>query len=140
VATNGVLIDTGPIVALLSERDQHHSACFEAAKTLRSPLLTCWPVITEAVYLLRDNPFVVAKLFGILRTSRIKLLSLDNNDVERIAALYQKYSDQHLDLADVALMHLAVRENVRTVFTVDFRHFSVFRMQNGNSLEIVPVH
>ena len=51
--TSRVLIDTGPIVALLRRRDSQHSVCDSVAEELPLPAYTCWPVITEAAYLLR---------------------------------------------------------------------------------------
>jgi uncharacterized protein len=139
VANSGVLIDTGPIVALLSERDQYHSACAAAAKLLRGPLLTCWPVITESAFLLQKNPEILSKLFEVLRTSKIKILALDHSDITNISDIFRQYKDQRFDLADVALMHLAIRGNISAVFTIDVRHFAVFRSPQGNSIEIVPV-
>src|SRR5262249_10263468 len=47
------LLDTGPIVAYLKADDTHHAWAVEAMGRLRPPLLTCEPVLAEAVYLLR---------------------------------------------------------------------------------------
>jgi uncharacterized protein len=40
--------DTGPLVAIIRKREKAHRKCVAALKTLRPPLLTCWPVLTEA--------------------------------------------------------------------------------------------
>ena len=48
------LIDTGPIVAMLNQSDPSHAACSAAFQELPAPLLTCWPFVTEAAYILGD--------------------------------------------------------------------------------------
>ena len=47
-----VLIDTGPIVAILCREDAGHEKCVEILRVLEAELITCWPVISEAVFLL----------------------------------------------------------------------------------------
>ena len=48
-----VIVDTGPIVALLNGRDEHHPWARATFDGLQPPLLTCEPVIAEACYLVR---------------------------------------------------------------------------------------
>lgn len=60
------LIDTGPIVASLNARDPNHAACRAAFAKLSPFAYTCWPVITEAVYLLGNySPAVVTRSLNL---------------------------------------------------------------------------
>jgi hypothetical protein len=49
-----------------------------------------------------------------------------------------RYRDARLQLADAALVHLAEREGIRTVFTLDRRDFSIVRLKRNRALKIVP--
>lgn len=51
----GVLVDAGPLVALVDRGDPDHEACVASLKTLRDALITVWPAFTEAMYLLRGS-------------------------------------------------------------------------------------
>src|SRR5215467_9525685 len=48
-----VIVDTGPIVALLNARDEFHEWTRDAMDTMQPPMLTCEAVLTEASYLVR---------------------------------------------------------------------------------------
>ena len=50
-----MLVDAGPLVALLSVHDSHHRRCKAVFRKLRDPMLTVWPVLTEAMHLLRES-------------------------------------------------------------------------------------
>jgi predicted nucleic acid-binding protein len=133
-----MLIDSGPLVALLSERDEHHVACINAAKQLRGPFYTTWPAITEAAHLLKAQADAVQKLLAWIRISEIRLCHLTAEDADGIAEILEQYSDQNFDFADAGLMYLANREGMPRVFTIDYRHFSIYRTKQGKPLSIVP--
>jgi predicted nucleic acid-binding protein len=133
-----VLIDTGPIVAFLSARDAHHRRCADALADLAPPLLTCWPVVTEAAWLLRTRAEAVAKLFDSFDGGLFALLPLDADDLRPIAALLRRYRSTRLPLADAALAHLADREGIRTLFTLDRRDFSILRLKRNRALRLIP--
>lgn len=136
--TERVLIDTSPLVALFSEDDGQHERCCETLKTLPPPLFTCWPVITEAAWLLRTRPVSLRLLFGAFGNGLLSLLPLDAADVATIAAIMRRYEDARLQLADATLAHLADREGIRTVFTTDRRNFSIIRLKRNRSLKLIP--
>ena len=133
-----VLIDTGPIVAILSKDDKHHDHCSDALASLPPPLLTCWPVITEAAWLLRTRPDAVMKMFDGFRGGLFALLPLDSDALPAIAVLMKRYESCTLQFADAALAHLAERENIRTIFTTDRRDFSISRLKRNRMLRIIP--
>lgn len=138
MAANAVLVDTGPLVAVIDSDDAYHEVCREQFSKLNSPLYTCWPVITEAAYLLRAFPAQVRGMLSSCRGNPYEILTLDSDDLAGINRILAKYEDQNFQLADAALMYLAQRESIGTVFTMDHADFSVFRSDHGNALTLLP--
>jgi uncharacterized protein len=138
VKTNRVLVDTGPLVAILVARDANHRRCVAELRRFREPLFTCWPVLTEAAWLLRARPESVLKLLTMPGTDLLRLLSLDDADAPAIRAILRQYRTLRLQLADAALLHLANREEIDCVFTLDVRDFSVLRTQSKKRLRLLP--
>ncbi len=133
-----ILIDTGPIVALFSADDHHFQRCSDALSALTPPLFTCWPVVTEAAWLLRKRPRSLQQLFRSFDEGLFAFLTLDAEDLPAIAALMNRYEDSGLQFADAALTHLAEREKIRTVFTTDRRDFSILRLKHHRMLTLIP--
>lgn len=133
-----VLVDTGPIVAMLSASDEHHEACVEQLHHIRGPLLTCWPVITEAAWLLRSYPLALGRLLSSFNGRLFQLLSLNEADLSGIATILAKYEGLGLQLADASLLHLANRDGIETIFTLDRRDFGVLRLARGKKFRVIP--
>ena len=136
--TGQLLVDTGPIVAILLESDQHHKACVEQLHHVRAPLLTCWPVITEAVWLLRTYPQAIRRLLASFQGRLFEICPLGESDLPAIAAILARYEDLGIQLADAALLHLANREGIELMFTLDRRDFGVLRLAHGKKLRLIP--
>lgn len=136
-----VLVDSGALIAIYNVNDPHHAACVEQLKTLPvGKAYTCWPVVTESAYLLRRHPAQRTKLLQAVAADEFALLPLGGKDLEGIQQVFEKYHDHEVDLADAALVHLAHREGIETVFTLDRRHFSVFRLNDRRPLRLLPDH
>jgi predicted nucleic acid-binding protein len=138
VKRHRILIDTGPIVAILSQSDQHHERCVAELGSLRPPLFTCWPVLTEAQWLLRHDAKGIDGLFRAFSTKLLALLPLDDAALPFLQAFLAQYRRMKPDLADAALMYLAQREGIQTIFTLDRRDFSVYRYGRNRRLKVIP--
>ena len=133
-----ILVDTGPLVAILSRKDTHHQACVDVLHGIAGPLLSCWPVMTEAAWLLRQSPRAIQHLLASMETGFLELLPLAGVEAKNIAALIKKYESMRPQLADAALVHLAGREGIDTIFTLDRRDFSIYRTSRRRSFYILP--
>lgn len=133
-----ILVDTGPLVAILSREDECHAVCVNALRDMPGPLLSCWPVITEAAWLLRKSPRAVQQLLGSIDGGFLELLPLAGAEAEAIAALMKRYEDIRPQLADIALVYLANREKIETIFSLDQRDFSIYRSGRRSPFHILP--
>lgn len=133
-----VLIDTGPIVALIDRGDADHTPCVQQTKQLRGSLLSTWPVITEAMYLLADVPEGQDALLGKVESGDIEIAALTAEDVAPMRQLIRKYQDLPMDFADASVVRVAQRDGLDTVFTLYRTDFQVYRRDRGRPFRIIP--
>ena len=133
-----VLVDAGPLVALLDRGDAHHAECLEAVRRIEDPLVSVWPAFTEAMYLLSFSATAQLALWDMVEIGALALAPLDELDVPRLRALMVKYRDQPMDLADAALVRVAEREKLSRIFTLDRRHFRVYRGSGLGAFSLLP--
>jgi hypothetical protein len=129
-----ILIDAGPLVALISASDRHHAVCRDTFAKLEEAMGTVWPALTEAMYLLRGSRAAQRVLWEMLERGAVSILSLDADDVPRMHKLMEQYHD----LADAALVRVAEREKIRRIFTLDRRDFTVYRPIGIGRFSLLP--
>ena len=133
-----VLVDTGPLVAIMSQADQHHKTCLEALHDLPGPLFSCWPVVTEAAWLLRGSSGAVRQLLDSISAGFLELLPIQSAEASEIGKLMEKYRNIRPQLADAALVYLAERDGFDVIFTLDRREFSVYQAGRKRAFRIIP--
>ncbi len=135
---HGILVDAGPLVALLHRDDNDHEKCVEAIRNLPEPLLTTWMPVTEAMYLLDFSVKAQAALLEMIERGAISVLQVETTDLRTINSLMNKYHDLPMDFADATLVHVANREHIDRIFTLDRRDFSIYRLSSGRVFTIIP--
>lgn len=123
-----ILIDAGPLVALLHRDDQDHARCVSALRSIRTVLVTTWPPLTEAMYLLSFSSKAQDALLEMVERGAVRVLPIEETDIPRVRALIRKYRDLPMDLADATLVRVAEREGIQQVFTLDRRDFTTYRV------------
>jgi len=131
------LIDTGPILALLDRNDPWHGPCVETISRLRLPLMTSAAVLTEVFHLIPDGPRVLEEAWTLIR-SVITVASIADDDLDSVHALMGRYRDRPMDFADATLVHLAHRESLTEIFTIDHDDFETYRIDRRRRFRVVP--
>jgi len=78
-----------------------------------------------------------AELWRWRTAGRLVLHDLSGGEMDRMAALMDKYNDRPMDLADASLVATAERLGMRRIFTLD-SDFHIYRLMNGSALERLP--
>jgi predicted nucleic acid-binding protein len=131
-----VIVDTGPIVALLNSRDEFHDWARTAMDVIEPPMLTCEPVLAEASHLvrkLRGGPQAVLDL-----VARGVLTVPFRVDAELLAlrTLLARYASTPMSLADACLVRMAETRPRAAVLTLD-SNFRVYRRSGRLSIPVI---
>jgi predicted nucleic acid-binding protein len=126
-------------VALVDAGEPDHERCRQALKQLEPPMITTWPVVTEAMYLLGDAAGWNAQraLWQMIERNALELSELQAIDVARVRVLMEKYRDTRMGIVDATLVAVAESRGLKRVFTLD-SDFRAYRYCNRESFEIIP--
>jgi hypothetical protein len=135
------LVDTGAFVALFDDAEQrfeHYRTIVAALVGEGVRLLSTWPCITEASYLLSPrNHWALLEWLG---SGTVAVQNFEQDDLTQMQAWMQRYSEQGkslMDFADASLYWLADRVDSNIVLTVDQSDFSLYRLPDGRHFEIL---
>ena len=130
--TEPVIMDTGPLVALIRKTDHYNIWAREHLKNLQPPFITCESVVSETCFILRGQRQ------GVLDLLAAGFLKVDfplGKDVGSICKLMDKYADVPMSLADACLVRMSEIHDGSRVFTLD----AEFRIYRRNGRQTIPL-
>jgi predicted nucleic acid-binding protein len=127
-----VIVDTGPIVALLDADDQQHAWVKAQFARLRPPLLTCEAVLTESSFLIARAGGDVSAAVQLVERGVLSIAQLFDKEAASIARLMRRYENVPISLADACVVRLVELTSQSTLFTLD-SDFEIYR-QKGRRL------
>ena len=128
-----ILVDAGPLIALLDRSDRHHRWAQDRLKSHQGALLTTWPVLAEVCHFLPEK--VKVSFLRWAADGALEVHEIDSDALREISDWMEKYSDLPMDLADASLLWVARKARVFEILTLDLRDFSVYRIAGGKALK-----
>ena len=134
-----ILVGAGPLVAIIDRGEADHARCVATLTSITLPLVTTWPALTEAMYLLGEAASWPGQeaLWRLVERGDLEIVEISPSARGRIRVLMDKYRDLPMDLADASLVALAEERRLNRVFTLD-RDFRVYRLPRGASFDVIP--
>lgn len=133
-----ILLDTGPLVALLDAADARHRDCVAQWNELGPRCLTTEAVLTEATHLVARGGADANIPLDFVLASGIPIVGLERAGHEHAARLMRRFRNVPMDYADATLVVTADALKVRRVFTLDRRGFSTYRRHDGARFTLAP--
>jgi predicted nucleic acid-binding protein len=123
-----VIVDTGPLVALLDRRDPHHAWAERVLSSLPAPWLVCEAVLAEVSHFVGDSKAL--RDGWVAGDLRVALDAEAHRD--RICRLLGKYAP--MDFADACVVTMAELHHPAVVVTIDRRDFNRYRIFGRRAL------
>ncbi len=130
-----IIIDTGPLVALLNSKDTYHDWITHQITTFEPPLFTCEAVITETHFLSCQNTDKDNAIINLATNGFMKIPFHFDKEMESIKNLMEKYINVPMSFADACLVRMAELYSNSTVLTLD----SDFQIYRKNRNQVIPV-
>ena len=132
-----VIVDTGPIVALLDADERHHAWARTQFESLSAPLLTCESVLSETCFLLRRTGADASMPVSLVRRGALRVVDAVGSEerAEAVASLIRRYENVPMSLADACLVDILERTENGSIMTLD----SDFRIYRQARRRVIPL-
>ncbi len=133
-----VVVDTGPLFAAASRRDQAHELAARLVELGGRELIIPGPVLAECDTLLRrrDGHSVARDLLSAVAAGTYVRMPLSPSLFADAVAIDAHYRDLGLGLVDASVMAIAASTK-SAILTFDFRDFRAAPPLNGGAWELV---
>ena len=129
-----VITDTGPIVALLNQRERYHEWAREQFSLIHPPAITCEAVISETCFLLRDIDSGIEAVMKLLQRGVVTTTFTLSSELPVIARLLHRYRSVPMSFADACLVRMSEQFPRSTIVTLD----NDFRVYRKNGRQVIP--
>jgi predicted nucleic acid-binding protein len=134
-----VLLDAGPLVALFAADDRHHRTIDAKVRRLAEDglrLLTTWPCVVEAAYLLKaPQRFEMLRWIELGGTQVYPFEPQHLGDMVGWMRRYTERGKREMDFADASLYWLASVTGLREILTIDKADFGRYRLPGGEAFD-----
>jgi uncharacterized protein len=133
-----LILDTGPVVALLDRKDPHHEWVSPRFARVAGPLVTTGAVVTEASFFLQHVKDGIARLCEFLAHPQVRIFdSFQLSGLRAAAILMHRYADTPMDFADATLVLVAGELGTNRVLTLDERGFRTYRHGRNRAFRLI---
>ena len=133
----GILLDAGPLVALLSKNDANHARARRLFAECVPPFRCCEAVVAEACFLMRKvHGAGPAEVVALARRGVYDVAMSIEEHWPSIEALLRKYADRPISLADACLIRCAEIHQEARILTFD-GDFGVYRWARNRKFELL---
>ncbi len=133
----GILLDTGPLVALLSKNDVNHDRARRIFAECMPPFRSCEAVIAEACFLMRKvHPAAPADVVALGARGVYSMAIAAHEHWSNIEVLLKKYANRPISMADACLIRCAEIHQEARILTFD-ADFTVYRWARNRKFDLL---
>lgn len=133
-----LILDTGPLVALIDRSDPDHDRCLELINSATEVRIVPVCALVEIEYQLRPWRGGFAGLMADVDAGRLAVHLPDTSELTRASSLVEEYADLPLGLVDASVLACVERLREPKLATLDRRHFSIVRPTHVKHLRLLP--
>ena len=133
----GVLLDTGPLVAFLSQDDARHDEARRLFSECAPPFRCCEAVVAEACFLMRKvHAAGPAEVIALGRKGVYEIPFGLQEHWASVEGILQKYKNRPISLADACLIRCAEAFDEPRMLTFD-SDFRIYRWSRSRAFQIL---